>query len=363
MNAAVAPIHAGPGDAPAMTPMRWLRTRPGTVALAGVLAFAGPVTFMTGSASVMREPSAAVYLVLAGWWSLYGGVLWAGLLVLGYASAWIERSPWALARQLLGWSGALLAVLLATLATAQRADVLIDQGIVQGAESMHLHASVLSWTMALLYVAHLHRSALHEHAAARLAIAQAAQREARRRAVQARMQAMQARIDPQLLFATLGDVRRSYAIDVERAERLLDELVAFLRLALPRLREDWSTVSREIELARSYMRLQALSIGEHGTRACEPCAGAALHARFPPGLLLPLLSGVPAKVAAHGELSAGASAAQCRVTLELSEPPDVQAADRVHALLGELYGSLAELSITARPQGCRLDIGVPHEAP
>ena len=107
----------------------------------------------------------------------------------------------------------------------------------QSEQTLHLYSFTFALTMALLFFAHLQRSRRHEEAVARLAVAQAAQREAGRRIVQSRLQAVQARIDPQLLFEMLDAVRRSYAVDPQRAERLLDELTSFLRSALPRLRD------------------------------------------------------------------------------------------------------------------------------
>ncbi len=153
---------------------------------------------------------------------------------------------------------------------------------------MHLYAFISGLIMALLFFAHLQRSRAHEESAARLATAQAAQREARRRLVHARLQAMQARIDPQLLFDMLDAVRRSYEDDASRAERLLDELIAFLRAALPRLRNASSSVPREAELARAYARLRALA-GARDVGMRLSVSADLMDARFPPGVLLLLL--------------------------------------------------------------------------
>ena len=78
--------------------------------------------------------------------------------------------------------------------------------------------------------------------------------------------------------------------DPARAERLLDELIAFLRAALPRLRDALVEPSR----ARPSWRAP-------GAAACagrrDPSVGMtidvaddAMDARFPPGVLLPLLN-------------------------------------------------------------------------
>ena len=143
---------------------------------------------------------------------LYGFELWCLLLVIGYVLA----APESRYRTLRG------AVLLlgACAAAGVRRD--LDDGRAhiarrarRGAQHpsvMHAYAFMSSFIMALLFFAHLQRSHAHEEAAARLAAAQTAQREARRRLVHARLQAVQARIDPQLLFDMLDAVRRSYEV-------------------------------------------------------------------------------------------------------------------------------------------------------
>ena len=207
----------------------WLRSHRDSVTMAGLLAFAAPVTFFFGVLSVMREPTAADMTRLALWWLLYGFELWGLLLVIGYAGQRLAPHCGRVARVAIWLLSACATAVGVTVSTAGRAGVLGAQGVVQGALTMHLHAAVFSFTMALLFLAHLRRSRTRQAAAARLACAQAAQRDARRGIAQARLAAVQARIDPQLLFGMLEAVRRSYAVDAVRAECLLDELIAFLR--------------------------------------------------------------------------------------------------------------------------------------
>ena len=66
---------------------------------------------------------------------------------------------------------------------------------------------------------------------------------------------MQARVEPRFLFNTLAQVERLYEIDAQRADRMLDDLIVYLRAALPQLRETTSTLSREIELAKAYLNI------------------------------------------------------------------------------------------------------------
>lgn len=340
--------------------LRWLATHRETAAMAGLLAFAAPVTFFTGALSVMRAPTAADTVALGLWWTLYGAQLWALLLGLGYAG---QRLWLAAGREVRGaiWllgAGAVAAWV--TFSTAGRAGILVEQGVVQSPATMHLHAWMFSLTMALLFIAHLRRSRTHEAAAARLAAAQAAQRDSRRRIVQARLAAVQARIDPQLLFGMLDSVRRSYAVDPARAELLLDELIAFLRAALPRLRSASSSVPREAELACAYARLHAL--GDGGGASLElAVAPDAMHARFPPGVLLPLLDDALRSRAGRCTLTAQRAGADCRVLLELPACPSQAALARVNSLLEDVYGGSAELKVDATEAAAAVRVQVPYE--
>jgi hypothetical protein len=338
----------------------WLASHRETVAMAGLLAFAAPVTFFTGALSVMRAPAAADIGALALWWALYGAQLWALLLALGYAGRRVPHEAGWLVRGAISLSGAGAAAAWVTFSTAGRASILVDQGVVQSAATMHLHAFVLSLTMALLFFAHLRRTRIHEAAAARLAAAQAAQRDSRRRIVQARLAAVQARIDPQLLFGMLDAVRQSYAADPVRAELLLDELIAFLRAALPRLRSASSSIPREAQLAGAFARLHALASGSGASMALDVAADA-VHARFPPGVLLPLLDDALRSAAGPCALAAGRAGDACRLRLELPARPSPAALAQVAALLHEVYGAAASMDVDAAGTAAVVTVEVPHE--
>jgi hypothetical protein len=361
MDTGASLLHAVPAPVAQYVGLRdWLAGHRETVTMAGLLAFAAPVTFFAGALSVMRAPTAADVGALALWWTLYGAQLWALLLVLGYAGRRVRPGAGWLVRAPVSLLGACAAAAWVTLSTAGRAAILIEQGVVQSAATMHLHAGVFSLTMALLFFAHLRRSRLHEAASARLVAAQAAQRDSRRRIVQARLAAVQARIDPQLLFGMLEAVRQSYATDPVRAELLLDELIAFLRAALPRLRSASSSVPREAQLAGAFARLHALASGADISLALA-VAPDAVHARFPPGVLLPLLD--DALRAAPGPCALAATRVEdgCSLRLELPARPSQDALARVNALLQDVYGAAATLDIDAAGAAAVVTVRVPYE--
>ena len=65
-----------------------------------------------------------------------------------------------------------------------------------------------------------------------------------RRTQESRLQAMQACIEPQFLFDTLAAVERIHASDPADGGAPIDELIIYLRAALPHLRESASTSPR-----------------------------------------------------------------------------------------------------------------------
>jgi sensor histidine kinase YesM len=357
-TASLRPSHPARGGCAAFA--RWLHAHRGAIAMAALLSFAAPLTFFAGALSVMRDPAAADWTSLGFWWVFYGIAFWMLLLVLGHVCLHVTPRAGPLARAAVWLSGALAAAAGVTVSTAARAAILIDQGVVQNVQTMHLYSFTFSLTMALLYFAHLRRSRRHEEAAARLAAAQTGQREAGLRIMQSRLQALQARISPQLLFDMLDAVRRSYQVDAARAEQLLDELIGFLRAALPRLRGKTSSVPREAELARSYARLQTLA-GAHEVAMTVEVSAEAAHARFPPGVLLPLLDGALRACAGACTIDATRSAGTCRLVLTLPAPAPEAALDGARSLLSEVDPVRARLTLHPTLGARCITVTVPYE--
>jgi hypothetical protein len=149
----------------------------------------------------------------------------------------------------------------------------------------------------------------------------------------AQIEALYGHVEPAFLIRAMRVVRNRYASDASSADRLLDDLVAFLRLAMPGVRSGSSTLTAELQLAHSYAQLQ---------RAIDP-ERAAWHvdaeARlpempFPPLVLLPLLDAVVTPTTV-GPLTLRASLhrASQRVTLAIHTPPGAARAVTVPAAL------------------------------
>lgn len=109
----------------------------------------------------------------------------------------------------------------------------------------------------------------------------------RRHALASRLAALQAQVDPGLLFDALVAIEQSYARADADASARLERLIRHLRVALPRLREAGATLDGEAELIASYLDLLRdlngrpprfdCELGDHGGRC------------MPPMLLLPLV--------------------------------------------------------------------------
>jgi signal transduction histidine kinase len=80
--------------------------------------------------------------------------------------------------------------------------------------------------------------------------------ETRRENAEARVQVMQAQIEPHFLFNTLAIVRRLYQTDRGSGRAMLDHLTRYLTASLPGMREARSTLGRELEFALAYLHVQ-----------------------------------------------------------------------------------------------------------
>lgn len=107
-------------------------------------------------------------------------------------------------------------------------------------------------------------------------------------AIESRLQAMQARVEPQFLFNTLAQVERLYELDSLRAARMLDDLIAYLRAAMPLMRDTGSTVAQEIALARAYLDIVRLRLADRLEFTIDSPPGAE-SIKMPPMMLLPLI--------------------------------------------------------------------------
>lgn len=105
---------------------------------------------------------------------------------------------------------------------------------------------------------------------------------------EAGLRAMQARVDPDLLFESLRRVDAAYLIDPAMGQAKLEALIRFLRAALPGKNSGRSTVEHEKELAEAYVALVAAA----GSTRCGldfRATAAVLREAIPPMIVLPLI--------------------------------------------------------------------------
>ncbi|HZZ95133.1 MAG TPA: hypothetical protein VFE23_21420 [Usitatibacter sp.] len=91
-----------------------------------------------------------------------------------------------------------------------------------------------AWVATFIYV----RFRKSRRAAQALADAEFGRSEAQRNLLAAQLVAAHAQVDPAFVLQKLEEVERAYEIDPARADDLMDEFIAFLRDAIPRLREE-----------------------------------------------------------------------------------------------------------------------------
>jgi len=115
----------------------------------------------------------------------------------------------------------------------------------------------------------------------------------------AELGAMQARVDPELLFESLRAIDAAYANDPVLGQAKLEALIRFLRAALPGMPRGRSTVEHERELVEAYLALVA-SGSPAVNRPVFTSTPATMHQEIPPMILLPLVRWALANESAEG---------------------------------------------------------------
>jgi hypothetical protein len=105
---------------------------------------------------------------------------------------------------------------------------------------------------------------------------------------EARLNMLQAQIEPHFLFNSLANLRRLTRLNPAEGAEMLAELTRYFEAALPRLRADDSTLGREAELARAFLAVHQIRMGAR--LAVEFAVPPDLaRVSFPPMMLLTLV--------------------------------------------------------------------------
>lgn len=229
----------------------------------------------------------------------------------------------------------------------------------------------LTWGSIIVFIYINGRSALL--ATTRMNVARVERADAQRRTLESRLQALQARVEPQFLFATLVQVRALYEGDPAKGGQMLGDLIVYLRAALPHVRESTSTLGREMDLVGAYFNIMCVQLGRH----------LALHvdvpdetraARMPSMVLLPLIARALthglAPFAGSGTIRISARGAADRLRVEIADSGQSFAAGtesddlrEIRDRLRALYGGEGTLAFEPRgSDGTRAVMEVPNES-
>ena len=122
----------------------------------------------------------------------------------------------------------------------------------------------------------------------RLMRAEAERHQLEKNVLEARLQLMQAQVEPHFLFNTLANVQHLVETDPPEASRVLDSLIKYLRAALPQMRESTTNLGREIEMARAFLEINRVRMGSRLDFAIDVPDALKQHA-FPPMMLISLV--------------------------------------------------------------------------
>ena len=112
--------------------------------------------------------------------------------------------------------------------------------------------------------------------------------ELERQALDTRLHLLQAQVAPHFLFNTLANVQALVDAGSPHASAVLRSLTAYLRAAVPLLRESAATIERELQLVRPYLELMQMRMPDRLQYAMN-VDPAALNVRCPPTTVLTLV--------------------------------------------------------------------------
>jgi sensor histidine kinase YesM len=192
-----------------------------------------------------------------------------------------------------------------------------------------------------------------------------------RQMTEARLQSLRAQIEPHFLFNTLANVHRLFQTEPRLGRKMLGNFVAYLRASLPQMRRDETTLGQEVDLARAYLNVLQVRMGQRlsfrldvpsdlGTLSFPPFALSTLTENAVKHGLNPLPEG--------GSIEISARVEERRLTVEVADTGaglrqssgSGAGVANLRARLGALYGNRASLTIEANvPRGLRVAITIP----
>ncbi len=190
---------------------------------------------------------------------------------------------------------------------------------------------------------------------------------------EARMQMLEAQIEPHFLFNTLAHVKRLYETDRASGARMMGNLKDYLAVALPQMRAAGSTLGREIDHATAYLNIQQIRMGRRLAFAID-APDALRDARMPSLMLLTLVENAikhglgPLPQGGHIDVRAWNEGGRLCVAVADTGQGFVKAGGggtglaNIRARLASQFGAAASLSLALNsPRGVVATIVLPHE--
>lgn len=182
----------------------------------------------------------------------------------------------------------------------------------------------------------------------------------------ARLLALQSRVEPQLLFDSLGRIGELHVRQPQAADALLADLIALLRAVLPGAKVDNSTVDREFALVEAWLRVTRDPTGGVA-RVLLRMTPDARPAGIAPMLVLPLLRAVlaiPCAGQREWVLTAKTASGRLIVTLQSDVDAGAEGADLfaradltwLEDRLIQLFGRFARLAASSDSPMLTLDL-------
>lgn len=195
-----------------------------------------------------------------------------------------------------------------------------------------------------------------------------------RTVLEARMEALQAQIEPHFLFNTLASIDQLIQIDPPRASKMQQSLIRYLRSAMPQMREGGRpTLGQQVELSRAFLEIMQVRMESRLVPSVTVPDG--LRSAIFPSMMLQTLVENAIKHGLEPKAEGGALDIQAEVrdgALEVSvndtglgfAPKGAGGVGlaNIRERLKVLYGGRAELIIMVPLQGgTRATIRVPYE--
>ena len=195
-----------------------------------------------------------------------------------------------------------------------------------------------------------------------------------RTVLEARMEALQAQIEPHFLFNSLASIDQLIQTDPPRASRMQQSLIRYLRSAIPQMRDaSRPSLGQQVDLSRAFLEIMAVRMEARLQTVVDVPQGLR-SAVFPSMMLQTLVEnairhGLEPK-AAGGKVEIGAEVIDGELAVHvlddgvgfMPKSDDGVGLANIRERLKALYGGRAELIISVpRAGGTLVTIRVPYE--